>query len=165
MQRHAGVGRTLQDGVPDAAGSELRVVEDGLVDDVGHAEVRPRGHGAAIERVEEQQQDEDAAEELHPGASPGVYTQILAAAGNPSVMLCPSPDAVIVPAHGATSTICSRRPGRTSLRQRYSSRFLSASASSVIRSTTTLAPARAWASGNGSTGAAGGMPGIGLPCG
>src|SRR6266513_1589005 len=47
--------------------------------------------------------------------------------------------AVIVPAHGATSVIRSRRPGRTSFFHRCSSSFLSASASSVMRSTTTVA--------------------------
>src|SRR4029450_5142747 len=81
----------------------------------------------------------------------GRYTQILVAAGKPSVVDWPSPDAVMVPAHGATSLIFTRRPGRTFCRHRYSSRSLSASASSVIRSTTTVVPSLACASGNGDT--------------
>src|SRR5262247_3246702 len=80
-------------------------------------------------------------------------------------MIWPSPDAVIVPAQGATSVILRRRPGRTSFFQRCSRSFLSASASSVMRSTTTVVPSFAWARGNGSTRGGLAIPGIGLPCG
>src|SRR5207247_7181309 len=108
------------------------------------------------------QRNQEPEEDLH---GVGRYTQIFAAVGSPSVIVCPSLAAVIVPAHGATSLIFRRRPGRTSFFQRCSSSFLSASASSVMRSTTTVTPSFAWASGNGSTRAGFDMPGMGFPCG
>src|SRR5207247_7309143 len=155
-----------EDVVPDPVGARGAVHRGALLDalphDVRDLVIGVDADGAHVERVDEAQRDEEPEGDLH---GCGKYTQIFAAAGSPSVIVCPSLAAVIVPAHGATSVIFRRRPGRTSCFQRCSSSFLSASASSVMRSTTTVAPSLAWASGNGSTRVGFAMPGIGLPCG
>src|SRR5438093_838733 len=160
LDSHARLSRALDDVVANGGRGRPAALRHGVIDDARHREVGPDRHHTAVEPVEERDEEEGEDDCLH-----SIYTQIFAAAGRPSAMRWPLLAAVMVPAHGATSTIVSRRPGRTSLRQRCSRSFLSASASSVMRSTTTVTPSFAWASGNGSTLRGLAMPGMGVPCG
>src|SRR5262249_162668 len=117
-------GHLLADAVPHGGRALLtlgprRAFVDDFLDDARHLEIGPDGHRGTVEDVDATDRDKNPDERLHPDA-PGRYTQIFAAAGRPSAMVWPSPDAVIVPAQGATSVIFRRRPGRTSFFQRCS---------------------------------------------
>src|SRR2546426_9283192 len=121
----AALRRFLEDLPPDSLGALVavhpRALRNGLLHDVRHLVIGVNGDGARVERVDEAERNQEPEEDLH---GFGRYTQIFAAAGSPSVIVCPSLAAVIVPAHGATSVIFRRRPGRTSFFQRCSSSFL-----------------------------------------